>query len=193
MTTTASDDGIEAGLPLRLRPAVDTDAGRWLELLRDPDQRRYGSPAFVPVPAHVDELGEHVEKSRTAWAERVPGTLVVTDATDVFLGDVSWRWTTGEKLGIADLGYGVHPDARGRGVARTAVALLTGWLLDPVGRDLARVQLDHATENVASCRVAGAAGFAQEGVRRGYLPLRGDDGTVRRHDVCVHGLVQPAG
>ncbi len=192
MTTTASDAGIEARLPLRLRPAVDADAGRWLELLRDPDQRRYGSPAFIPVPDDVGELTERVERSRTTWAERVPGTLVVTDATDAFLGDVSWRWTTGEKLGIAELGYGVHPDARGRGVARAAVALLTGWLLDPAGRDLARVQLDHSTENVASCRVAFAAGFAQEGIRRGFLPLRGDDGVVRRHDVCLHGLVQPA-
>lgn len=180
-------EGIDEGLPLRLRPAVDADAPRWVEMLRDPDQRRYGSPAFVPVPQDVGDVAETLERSRTSWAARTPGTLVVTDASDRFLGDVSWRWTTGEQLGVADLGYVVHPDARGRGVARTAIVLLTRWLLDPDGRGLARVQLDHSTENPASCRVALAAGFEQEGIRRGFLPLRDDDGAVRRHDVCLHG------
>ena len=37
---------------------------------------------------------------------------------------------------------------------------------------MARVQLDHSVENIASCRVALAAGFEIEGVRRGFLPLR---------------------
>ena len=59
--------------------------------------------------------------------------------------------------------------------------------MSPEGRGLERVQLDHSTENPASCRVALAAGFEREGVRRGYLPLREADGTVRRHDVCLHG------
>lgn len=187
MRSLDTDDGIDDGLGFRLRPAVDADAERWLAMLQDPEQRRFGSPAFVPVPTEVAGVAESLERSRTAWVERAPGTLVVTDSTDVLLGDVSWRWTTGEKLGVADLGYVVHPDARGRGVARTAILLLTRWLMSAGGRGLDRVQLDHSTGNVASCRVALAAGFEQEGVRRGYLPLRDSDGTVRRHDVCLHG------
>jgi len=189
VTTHGTGAGIDEGLAVRLRPAVDADATRWLEMLQDPEQRRLGSPAFVPVPNGVDDLAEALERSRSTWAERAPGTLVVADVADRFLGDVSWRWTTGEQLGVADLGYVVHPDARGRGVARSAIVLLTRWLLDEAGRGLARVQLDHSTENPASCRVALAAGFAQEGIRRGFLPLRGDDGVVRRHDVCLHGRV----
>ena len=58
---------------------------------------------------------------------------------------------------------------------------------------MVRVQLDHSVENVASCRVALAAGLEIEGVRRGFLPLRdpaAPDG-VRRHDVCLHGVVAP--
>ncbi len=56
---------------------------------------------------------------------------------------------------------------------------------------MARVQLDHSVENPASCAVAEAAGFAQEGVRRGFLPLRDPDAPfgVRRHDVCLHGYL----
>ncbi|HET8971254.1 MAG TPA: GNAT family protein, partial [Candidatus Nanopelagicales bacterium] len=80
-----------------------------------------------------------------------------------------------------------------RGIGRRAIVTLTRWLMSTEGRGLERVQLDHSTENPASCRVARAAGFAQEGIRRGYLPLRAADGTVRRHDVCLHGCVTPPG
>ena len=178
---------MESGL--LLRPAVAADAQRWLEMLRDPDHRAYGTPSFVPVPTTTDDLAERIAGSARAWGERTPSTLVAVDedAPDVFLGDISWRWAYGERLGLADLGYGTHPDARGRGVARRAIVGLTRWLMSPEGRGLDRVQLDHSTENPASCRVALAAGFALEGIRRGYLPLRGPDGVVRRHDVCLHG------
>jgi RimJ/RimL family protein N-acetyltransferase len=65
-------------------------------------------------------------------------------------------------------------------------------LLSPDGRGLARVQLDHSVENEPSCRVALAAGFEREGIRRSFLPLRDPDapGGVRRHDVCLHGCVE---
>ncbi|WP_432476887.1 GNAT family N-acetyltransferase [Nocardioides sp. GXQ0305] len=189
----ATAEGIDGGNGVLLRPAVAGDAVRWLELLHDPDHRRYASPAFVEVPADVDALAERLAGSAAAWSESAPGTLVVVapETPEVFLGDIGWRWSTGERLAAADLGYGVHPDARGRGLARRALVALTRWLLAPDGRGLARVQLDHSTENPASCRVALAAGFEREGIRRGYLPLRDPDGSVRRHDVCLHGTVTP--
>jgi len=189
----ATTDGIDGGNGVVLRPAVAGDAERWLEMLHDPDHLRFASPAFVTLPAEVDALAERVATSATTWSGGGPGTLVVVaaEAPQVFLGDISWRWSTGERLAVADLGYGVHPDARGRGLARRAIVALTRWLLAPDGRGLARVQLDHSTENLASCRVALAAGFEQEGIRRGYLPLRDPDGSVRRHDVCLHGTVTP--
>ena len=91
-------------------------------------------------------------------------------------------------MAIGDVGYSTLPEARGRGVARTGLRLLSDWLLDPDGPALARVQLDHAVENVASCRVATGAGFEQEGIRRGFLPVLGDDvDHWFRHDVCLHG------
>lgn len=185
-------DGIDGGGVL-LRPAVAGDAPRWLELLHDPDYQRFASPSFVALPADADALAGRLAASATAWSEGAPGTLVVVtpDAPEVFLGDIGWRWSVSERMAIADLGYGVHPDARGRGRGRAAIVALTRWLLAPEGRGLARVQLDHSTDNPASCRVALAAGFEQEGIRRGYLPLREPDGAVRRHDVCLHGTVEP--
>ena len=189
-----AEPGIDDGSGVLLRPAREGDAERWLEMLHDPDHLTYASPAFVTLPTDTAGLAEHISKSQSSWEERSPGTLIVTpaDNEDMFLGNISWRWTTGEKLGIAELGYGVHPASRGRGVGRRAIVALTRWLLAPDGRGLARVQLDHSVENEASCRVALAAGFEREGIRRGFLPLRdpaAPDG-VRRHDVCLHGCTE---
>ena len=164
----ADEDGIaEAGL--LLRPALAGDSERWLEMIRDPDYQTYGAPAFVPLATNAAELAPSLTSSATAWADGTPGTLVVAsqDAPEVFLGDVGWRWSIHETFGVADLGYGIHPDARGRGVARRALVALARWLLAPEGRGLPRVQLDHSIENLASCRVALAAAFEREGVQIG--------------------------
>jgi RimJ/RimL family protein N-acetyltransferase len=188
------EPGIDDGSGLLLRPARASDAGRWLEMLRDPVYVTYAAPAFVTLASEAAGLTERIGQSQTSWQERAPGMLAVVPSADpdLFLGDISWRWTTGEKLGVAEIGYGVHPEARGQGVGRRAIVALTRWLLSPEGRGLARVQLDHSVENEASCRVALAAGFEREGIRRGFLPLRdpaAPDG-VRRHDVCLHGCVE---
>jgi RimJ/RimL family protein N-acetyltransferase len=192
-----AEPGIDDGSGLLLRPARESDVGRWLEMLRDPEYVTFAAPAFVTLAGDAAGLIERIEQSRTSWQERVPGMLTVTPAADPdrFLGDISWRWTSGEKLGVAEIGYGVHPDARGQGVGRRAIVALTRWLLSPDGRGLARVQLDHSVENEPSCRVALAAGFEREGIRRGFLPLRDPDapGGVRRHDVCLHGCVDLPG
>ena len=75
----------------------------------------------------------------------------------------------------------MHPDSRGRGIATRALRTLTRWLTtDADGPRLARVQLDHSVENPASCRMALAAGFAREGVRTAYLPLRDPAAPERR-------------
>ena len=166
-------------------------------MLHDRDSLRYGMPAFIPVPETFDQLDERLAEAVVRFAAVEPGTLVIAAAEDPdhFLGYVGWAFHVPEKLRIADIGYSVHPDSRGRGVATRAVRTLTRWLSsDPDGPRLARVQLDHSVENEASCRVALAAGFEREGIRRAYLPLRDPDaaGGERRHDVCMHGLAVTA-
>lgn len=182
---------IDEGLGVVLRLPRDGDAPRWLEMAHDPDCLAYASPEFVAVPQDRADITRKFGGSAEAWAEQRPGGLVIADAADQdhLVGEISWRWTGSEKLGVAEIGYVVHPDARGRGVGRQAIVLITRWLLSLDGRGLARVQLDHSVENPASCHVALAAGFEREGIRRGFLPLRDPDGGVRRHDVCLHGTI----
>ncbi|GGF40814.1 acetyltransferase [Marmoricola endophyticus] len=177
---------------LALREARDSDAERWLEAARDPVQLSLGLPAFVEPPADTAAVLARFGDLNAALAEGRPGPLVVADAhDDRFLGTVSWRQDVPPPFATADLGYLVHPAERGRGVAAAAIGLLVDWLTGPDGPGMVRVQLDHSTENPASCRVAERAGLEREGVRRSYLPLRDPaaPGGVRRHDVCLHGLV----
>ena len=128
------------------------------------------------------------------WAAREPGDLVIVeeDRPGLLLGVIAWRRDHPRLLRVVDVGYTVHPDSRRRGVASRALRTLSRWLtIDEDGPAQARVQLDHSVENEASCRTALAAGFVREGVRASFLPLRDEtapDG-VRRHDVCLHGLV----
>jgi RimJ/RimL family protein N-acetyltransferase len=180
------------GLVLRLPRASDRE--RWLEELHDLDQLRYGTPSVIPVPATVDDLDERIAAAQRQYEAGEPNTFVVApeDQVERFLGTVGWSFHAPPPLQVADVGYSVHPDARGQGVASRALRTLTRWLtLDDEGPHLPRIQLDHSVENLASCRTALAAGFEQEGVRRGYLPLRDDaaPGGSRRHDVCLHGHV----
>lgn len=190
----ARPPALVAGQGLALRPPGPEDRTRWLELLTDPAQLRFGMPADLPVPRSVEDLDARVDAARRAHAEQEPATFVVVaeDEPGRLLGTVGWSLFVPRLLGVADVGYSVHPDARRRGVAQRGLGLLTHWLTSaPDGPQLARVQLDHSVENPVSCRVALAAGLAQEGIRVGFLPLRDPEaaGGVRRHDVCLHGVL----
>jgi RimJ/RimL family protein N-acetyltransferase len=182
------------GEGLVIRALAPGDRERWLELLHDPEQRRFGSPAFVVRPGSVEELDTRVTQAATAFAAGEPTALCVADESDPdrFLGVIAWRIDLPKPFLTCDIGYSVHPDARRRGVARRAITTLCRWLtLDDDGPHQVRVQLDHVVENDASCRTAVATGFAREGIRRGFFPLpdpAAPDG-VRRHDVCLHGYL----
>ena len=90
---------------------------------------------------------------------------------------VSWA------TGVAEVGYWVAKEARGRGVATRALILVAGWVFE--NSEVGRFQLRADTENVASRRVAEKAGFVREGVMRAALVLKGE-----RRDVVMYSLVR---
>jgi RimJ/RimL family protein N-acetyltransferase len=63
-----------------------------------------------------------------------------------------------------EIGYLVAPAARGRGVARRAVSLLTAWGFDEIG--LVRLELRIDVANGPSERVAEGAGYRLDGIMR---------------------------
>jgi RimJ/RimL family protein N-acetyltransferase/8-oxo-dGTP pyrophosphatase MutT (NUDIX family) len=183
---------VEAAHGLVLRSPRLADRQRWFDLLYDDAHLRYGTPSFLKLPENPEKLSTAVDEARERHGLGQPATFTIADTRDPvrLLGTISWRISGHPHMQIADVGYAVHADARGNGVATHALALLARWLTGADnGPGLERVQLDHSVENPASCKVAERAGLAKEGIRRGYLPLRDPDDGVRRHDVCMHGVV----
>lgn len=82
----------------------------------------------------------------------------------------------------AEVGYIVAPEARGRGIAPRALAMLTQWGFEEVG--LERIELRAELENPASLKVAERCGYVREGVlRNAYLK------AGRRGDMALYSRV----
>ena len=86
---------------------------------------------------------------------------------------------------IAEVGYWLAADVRGRGLTTRAARLLAGWALRDCG--IERLELRADVDNVASQRVAEKAGFTREGVLRSqhYNPRIG-----RRVDYVMFSLLR---
>ena len=105
---------------------------------------------------------------------------MVDRSTGELLGSIGVRFL-GD--GVAEVGYWIAKEARGRGVATRALVLIVRWVFE--NDDIARFQLRAEPENVASQRVAEKAGFVREGVMRAALALKGE-----RRDVVVYSVVR---
>ena len=161
---------------LRLRPPQIDDAERALLLMRDADVRRW-NPTRA---AHELADAEAWCRGGADWSDGSHATWHAEDReSGLFVANVS-LFAIDVEHATAKIGYRVLPDARGRGVGREALAAVAAWAITE--RGLARVQLEHAIANPASCRVAEAAGFRLEGTLRSAYAVDG-----RRYDEHVHG------
>ncbi len=163
---------------LVIRPPALEDGPRAFELMNDPDVRLWNPTRECPDL----EAAEAWLREGADWSEGTHATWSAIDrASELMVGNVSlFHIDTDDR--VAKIGYRVHPDARGRGVARQMVDAVTRWAFD--ARGLMRVQLEHSVHNVASCRVAQAAGFALEGLTRSAYAVPGTDD---REDCHIHG------
>ena len=96
--------------------------------------------------------------------------LVIADRKhDAYLGEV--MLAVGEYR-VGELGVGVVPDARSRGMATEAFCTFADWVARTL--DLGRLQVLVAPENVPALRVAERAGFTREGLLRSYWERDGE-------------------
>ncbi|HEY6595411.1 MAG TPA: GNAT family N-acetyltransferase, partial [Asanoa sp.] len=162
---------------LLLRPFEESDAPEVLRALRDPDVAAW-SPADQQPPRLADAQQWVAQRANWSSEDHVSFAVVLADS-GVLAGSVS-LFKLDRLNSCADIGYWVMPEARGRGIAATSTAAVTRWALS-AGR-IFRVQLFHAVDNPASCRVATRAGFALEGTLRSSY--RYGDGAL--HDEHLH-------
>jgi RimJ/RimL family protein N-acetyltransferase len=158
---------------LVVRPWRDDDAPAVLAAYQDRDIRRWHARTLTDE-AEAQEL---IRSWRERWsAETGAGWAVTRD--EVLVGRVGIGHLDLVE-GTGEIGYWVVPAARGGAVAARASDAVCAYLFTLVG--LHRMQLDHSTLNLASCRVAAKAGFRFEGTRRGQALH--EDGW---HDMHMH-------
>jgi RimJ/RimL family protein N-acetyltransferase len=159
------------GERVHLRAWRDEDVPRAAESCSDPVSQRW--LPHLPSPYGTADAEAFLLRTRTRQAEgAVLGWSLAGPADDRWLGSLHVFGL--ERPGNeAEIGYLLHPDARGRGLMTDAVRLAVRHAVLPVadgGLGLPRLALRVATLNVASRRVAEAAGFRQLGVQRAVDP-----------------------
>jgi RimJ/RimL family protein N-acetyltransferase len=161
--------------PYRLRAWAESDAPAVLAAAADPEIARWNpfasttpdlAAALAWCAGRADWDGSHA-----SWA--------VCAASGELLGSVSLHQLDPHNAG-GEVGYWTAPPARGRGVAAAAVRTAARFAFEVLG--LQRVELFHAVDNPASCRVATKAGFALEGTHRSSFRY----GDGRLHDEHSH-------
>jgi RimJ/RimL family protein N-acetyltransferase len=164
-----------------LRAPNDADIAGSVEQCQDPLSQQWTT---VPVPYTPDDARTYLRHIIPEGWETDREWGFVVEASDQgtprFAGTLSLR---NEGDGRAEIAYGSHPWARGRGVMERALRLLLDWGF--AERGLTTVIWLARRGNWASRRLAWRLGFSFEGTLRQWLPQRGGlsdawVGTLRR-------------
>ncbi|WP_020380049.1 GNAT family N-acetyltransferase [Nocardiopsis potens] len=165
------------GRGLVLRPWSEGDGGVLRAASADPAIVR-----ITRVPAEfTDRAARDFVAHQARLAELGVGFPFAIEERGGAAGAIG-LWRDRADGGRASLGYWVAPPHRGRGLAARALSLAASWGLAELG--LARLELHVEPGNTASLRTAERAGFAFEGVLRGYMEIAGE-----RRDLAVFSLL----
>ncbi|MEF9906156.1 GNAT family N-acetyltransferase [Streptomyces sp. P9-A2] len=176
---------------LTLRPWSPEDSAELAGLYRDDALRRWTSEAvhdeasaarWVTAQQRGREAGDRfsfaVEEAPEETREGAPVRTRAPGTAARLVGNVVLKYAA-RGSGSAEVGYWTAAHARGRGVAPRALAALTDWAFTAFAHEgLTRLELLHQVDNVASCRVAGKAGFPLTGTLPAAPPAFPLDGHV---------------
>ncbi len=145
-------DGV---ITLRAKGRDDVDA--LVAICQDPEISRW---TRVPSPyTRADAQGWIAASELDRQVEHALDWLVV-DAQGEVVASIAVQNIRADE-GVGEIGYWVAAPARGRGIATRAVRLATEWALRDLG--LETLELLTHEDNLASQRVARAAGFTETG------------------------------
>lgn len=136
----------------------------------------------IPSPYTRSDAEDYLALCRMGWRDgSMFNFAVVVDRRPV--GSIGVRMVEPDQ-GVAETGYWMAPEARGRGSCTRALRLVSRWALEE--RGLHRLQLRADEENGASNKVAENAGFTREGVLRSS---RYNARLGRRVDFVMYSLL----
>ena len=165
------------GRGVRLRALREADLDRVVEACSDPVARHW--LAGLPEDYSLEHARDYLRRSRENAALGRGLYWAIADAgSDQLLGVVAVMDLAGEDTTAGEVGYWLHPAARGRGVMKEAVRLAVRHAFVPRedgGLGRRRLVLGAAAGNEASAAIARGAGFVEVGRHRAAEPLR--DGT----------------
>src|SRR5215831_10202605 len=122
---------------IALRPWRERDVLAIVAACRDEDIAWWLDQ--VPQPYDEADARTYVAMTRRGWKDGTHAAFAVTDAaTGEVVGSVGLHWLDTEQ-GVAEVGYWVRRELRGRGVATRATRLAARWALTGCG--MARLQL----------------------------------------------------
>jgi RimJ/RimL family protein N-acetyltransferase len=178
MESTSPQFGLVAesidGAGVRIRRYADSDAADVQAGCDDPLTQRF--LPMLPSPYTREDAIWWITEGSVVAFERGGGNFAVADPrTDRLLGGIG---VTHEQNGSGEIGYWIAPWARQQGVATAATRALTDYAF---ASGYGRLHLRTEHENLASQRVAVAAGYAWEGVQRAAALGR----SGARHDLIV--------
>jgi RimJ/RimL family protein N-acetyltransferase len=136
-------------------------------MVEDPDVQRY---TLVPSPPPAGFPRQWLGVYEQGREDGTREAFAIVDGDGTFLG-LALAFGIDRQRRTVELGYVVAPEARGRGVARRALELMTEWAFAELGVE--RVELRIATDNPASRRVAERVGYVRERVLRSVRFKRG--------------------
>lgn len=164
-----------------LRPHRDSDIDSMIEMCNDPEFIRWTS---VPTPYGAGQArGFITDVVAPGWERHDHRGWAIAytddDGHERFGGNIDVRGTP-----VADVGFGMHPEARNRGLMRRAIRLAVRWSFE---HGVEIVHWRSHVGNIASLRTAWAAGFSLHGTAPGFLHERGKvldawTGSIRPED-----------
>lgn len=174
---------------LRLRPHRDDDGPRFVEMMADERTRHFGGrfgwannmgPADTALirPREFDARGERYD-----WT-------IADRETDELIGEIQLFNLGGLDKTAAEIGYSVHPAARGKGVLTEALGLLVDCAFtskDKGGLGIRRLSLSTAGSNKASRYAAEKAGFTYVA----SLPESFPSGESGFEDETIYAQINP--
>jgi RimJ/RimL family protein N-acetyltransferase len=171
-------EGISDGV-VCLRLISDADIPAIVAAVQDPAIPRFTT---VPDPYGEDEARQWQRMATTGLRAGTDLPALIVDASDdTLLGAVGLHNLDPETRRCS-AGYWVAAPARGRGVARRALQLLSGFAFATLG--VQRIELWIEPVNAASLRVAEEVGFTREGLLRSYMHVGGE-----RRDMLMYSLL----
>ena len=158
-------------LTVELRSISEDDLSFWRELISQPETREH-----QPLQERTEEelrqhLHRYTEHDLGHPHHREYKWVVIDTKSLERVGEVSFdKLDIGQKIGR--IGYSLHPSWWGKGFGASSVGAMVIKIFNE--SDCKRIEAECSIHNPASVRVLEKNGFVKEGVKRGYLEIRGE-------------------